>query len=269
VSDTSQGPGWWRASNGKWYPPEAKPGTRRPPGVPDSIRPDPKVQEPFTLRRDETLERDRERERRRQSRHHQDAPRRIPWGWIGLGVLVLAFGGLGTWLALTAGGDGDDTAASSATVETTTPDGTTTSESSTGTTDAQITVNEVSVFDLEVGDCWTATTTDGDSGPLVTTAQVVDCDDPHLAEVIFIGQIDAEDDAEFPGITGRDNAAEDLCQPAFVDYVGIPLAASELGLLWLAPTEESWTESGDRTVTCAVQALDGDPLVGSIEGSER
>ncbi|WP_334141985.1 DUF4190 domain-containing protein [Rhabdothermincola sp.] len=26
MSDTSQGPGWWQASDGKWYPPEAAPG---------------------------------------------------------------------------------------------------------------------------------------------------------------------------------------------------------------------------------------------------
>jgi uncharacterized membrane protein YccF (DUF307 family) len=26
VSDTSQGPGWWQASDGKWYPPEQAPG---------------------------------------------------------------------------------------------------------------------------------------------------------------------------------------------------------------------------------------------------
>ena len=26
MSDTSQGPGWWQASDGKWYPPEQAPG---------------------------------------------------------------------------------------------------------------------------------------------------------------------------------------------------------------------------------------------------
>ena len=25
MSDTSQGPGWWQASDGKWYPPETHP----------------------------------------------------------------------------------------------------------------------------------------------------------------------------------------------------------------------------------------------------
>jgi hypothetical protein len=30
VSDTSQGPGWWQASDGKWYPPEQAPGYQPP-----------------------------------------------------------------------------------------------------------------------------------------------------------------------------------------------------------------------------------------------
>ena len=31
MSDTSLGAGWWQASDGKWYPPEAVPGNRPPP----------------------------------------------------------------------------------------------------------------------------------------------------------------------------------------------------------------------------------------------
>jgi len=34
VSDVSQGPGWWQASDGKWYPPSAQPG---PPAPPPSV----------------------------------------------------------------------------------------------------------------------------------------------------------------------------------------------------------------------------------------
>ncbi|HEY6532456.1 MAG TPA: hypothetical protein VIY72_09140 [Acidimicrobiales bacterium] len=32
MSDTSQGPGWWQASDGKWYPPESAPGGGAAPG---------------------------------------------------------------------------------------------------------------------------------------------------------------------------------------------------------------------------------------------
>lgn len=33
MSDAPQGPGWWQASDGKWYPPTATPGTPRPPSA--------------------------------------------------------------------------------------------------------------------------------------------------------------------------------------------------------------------------------------------
>ena len=32
MSDMSQGPGWWQASDGKWYPPEQAPGAQPAPG---------------------------------------------------------------------------------------------------------------------------------------------------------------------------------------------------------------------------------------------
>ena len=31
MSDTSQGSGWWQASDGKWYPPESRAGAAAPP----------------------------------------------------------------------------------------------------------------------------------------------------------------------------------------------------------------------------------------------
>lgn len=31
MSDTAQGSGWWQASDGRWYPPDAKPGVPPPP----------------------------------------------------------------------------------------------------------------------------------------------------------------------------------------------------------------------------------------------
>ncbi len=35
MSDVSQGPGWWQASDGKWYPPELHPDAQgQPPGLP-------------------------------------------------------------------------------------------------------------------------------------------------------------------------------------------------------------------------------------------
>ena len=31
MSEQSQGPGWWQASDGRWYPPESRPGPAPPP----------------------------------------------------------------------------------------------------------------------------------------------------------------------------------------------------------------------------------------------
>jgi len=39
MSDFSQGPGWWQASDGKWYPPEQASGYQPPPGVPGAPGP--------------------------------------------------------------------------------------------------------------------------------------------------------------------------------------------------------------------------------------
>jgi hypothetical protein len=40
MSDVSQGPGWWLASDGKWYPPQQQPGYQPPPpGRPPKRRP--------------------------------------------------------------------------------------------------------------------------------------------------------------------------------------------------------------------------------------
>lgn len=36
MSDMSQGPGWWQASDGKWYPPEQAPGAQAP-GAPPAF----------------------------------------------------------------------------------------------------------------------------------------------------------------------------------------------------------------------------------------
>ena len=39
MSDTSQGEGWWQASNGKWYPPEQAPGAPQPGAPVPTARP--------------------------------------------------------------------------------------------------------------------------------------------------------------------------------------------------------------------------------------
>lgn len=39
MSDAPQGPGWWQASDGKWYPPEQAPAASTPPPTPGQVPP--------------------------------------------------------------------------------------------------------------------------------------------------------------------------------------------------------------------------------------
>jgi micrococcal nuclease len=59
MSDTSQGPGWWRASDGRWYPPETHPQYRQPPMAepPEPPRPPPGPIAPFLPERPGPLRR--------------------------------------------------------------------------------------------------------------------------------------------------------------------------------------------------------------------
>ena len=48
MSDVSQGPGWWLASDGKWYPPELAPGAQPVPTQPVPTQPYPQYPPPQT-----------------------------------------------------------------------------------------------------------------------------------------------------------------------------------------------------------------------------
>ena len=46
MSDQSEGPGWWQASDGKWYSPETHPDYRPPPPPPSNAPPPPQPATP-------------------------------------------------------------------------------------------------------------------------------------------------------------------------------------------------------------------------------
>jgi hypothetical protein len=46
MSDASQGPGWWQATDGKWYAPETHPNYQPPPPLPPPLPPPPQVVAP-------------------------------------------------------------------------------------------------------------------------------------------------------------------------------------------------------------------------------
>jgi transcriptional regulator with XRE-family HTH domain len=111
--------------------------------------------------------------------------------------------------------------------------------------------------DLAVGDCF------NDPG-LALELPVVDCDEPHLAEVYAVhtpsGEVDEPSAAEI------DTLASTVCLQRFTTFVGESYLASPLDYLYTNPTPAAWA-GGDHTVTCSVYRPDGQDLVGSARNS--
>jgi hypothetical protein len=123
---------------------------------------------------------------------------------------------------------------------------------------------EVSVFDLEIGHCFSA-----DAGELETVT-VVDCDREHHYEVFAVLDHPAGSDEPFPGDSTMLEYADTACQEPFEPFVGRDYLSSIWYITSLPPTEGTWAD-GDREIICTLNQQDdaGDPITvsGSAEGS--
>ncbi len=123
--------------------------------------------------------------------------------------------------------------------------------------------DEVSVYDLEAGDCVNLPDDDEDS---IEELAVRDCALAHDAEVYAIDDLTVDAD-DYPGMDAVANDAERICAgDAFERYVGSDVASSRYGYYYLFPSEESWVQ-GDREYVCMVISIDGSTLTGSVQGS--
>lgn len=123
---------------------------------------------------------------------------------------------------------------------------------------------EVSVFDVEEGDCFDA---DGDELESVT---VVDCDEPHTYEAFHVFDHEAGDDAEYPGDEAMTEYAETECRAPFEDYVERDYETSIWYISWITPSDGTWAD-GDREILCTLHQQDENEdeirVTGSAEGS--
>ena len=117
--------------------------------------------------------------------------------------------------------------------------------------------------DLVVGDCYDPI--DDEESDVLLAAAIRSCDEPHLHEVFGILQLEDPIGAPFPSDRDIENAAVDLCDPAFEDYVGAPIDDSRYDYLYYLPSEVTW-ENDDREVMCVVDDR-GDRIVGSVKGT--
>ncbi|MFD1506376.1 septum formation family protein [Georgenia yuyongxinii] len=118
------------------------------------------------------------------------------------------------------------------------------------------------VMALKEGDCLKAAALDSDTA--VSDVTVIDCADPHDAEVFTELTLD---DRDFPGEKALQTRALELCRPEFEQFVGRPYDESELYYSALTPTQESWERAEDRTALCIL--LSDDPVIGTLAGTKR
>ena len=123
---------------------------------------------------------------------------------------------------------------------------------------------ETSVFDLEVGDCFSA---EGDS---VESVLVVDCEQSHTYEAFFVFDHEAGPDEEYPGDDTMLTYADDACRPPFEEFVGTDYDSSIWYIASVTPSAETWAE-GDREIICTLDQQDADgeaiEVTGTAEGT--
>ena len=123
---------------------------------------------------------------------------------------------------------------------------------------------EVSVFDLEIGFCFST-----ESNQLETVI-VVDCEQPHEHEVFALVDHPAGDAEAYPGDDALLEYADTECRPPFEDYVDRDYETSIWYITSLTPSAETWAD-GDREIVCTVNQQDADEepitVTGSAEGS--
>ncbi len=121
---------------------------------------------------------------------------------------------------------------------------------------------ETSVFDLEVGDCFSA------SGDPVATVTVIDCEDAHIYEVFAVFDHEADDAQAYPGDDAILEYADSRCQPLFEDYVRTDYQTSIYWITSVTPSEETWDNGDDREIVCTLKLGEaGDETTGSAEGT--
>lgn len=121
--------------------------------------------------------------------------------------------------------------------------------------------SSTSLLDLEVGDCFDLPVDEpaagGDAVEVVETVDVIDCDEPHEAEVVAAGELNPDGALDYPSDDELFAVLDQRCA-AIGD---LPL--DRFGIVPIAPTEQSW-RSFDGRYLCLAIPFGGAPVTGSI-----
>lgn len=118
----------------------------------------------------------------------------------------------------------------------------------------------IDTFSIRVGDCVGKIETGS-----TTALRLIPCDQPHYWEAFALAELEGE---EFPGNSKAADTADRLCRREFTDFVGVKVDDSTFELTSLIPTKETWTQTGDRQVTCLAGSTSG-KITGSLRGAAK
>ena len=105
-------------------------------------------------------------------------------------------------------------------------------------------------------------------GPWPTSWGVVHCDQPHGAEVFFVGDVWGPE-ATFPGDAAAQSRWDTHCAAEFERYVGEVPDRSVLDMSgWTGYGADGWAQ-GLRDISCIAYDRGGADLQGSIRGTGR
>lgn len=124
--------------------------------------------------------------------------------------------------------------------------------------------DKASVFDMKVGDCHVDPNLSEESEE-IETLPAVPCSQEHDYEVFAT---DTLDDGTFPGDAALEDLAMDFCEAEFEPFAGVSYEESMLDYTFFAPTEGSWSEAGDREITCVIGDVEA-RTTGSLKNAGR
>jgi hypothetical protein len=101
--------------------------------------------------------------------------------------------------------------------------------------------NNTDVTDLDVGDCFVI---EADADGTVAPVDVIDCGEPHDAEVLAVADLNPDGDLDYP-------ADEQLFALADVACVGLD-PDTVYAILPIAPTASTWEARAGRVICLAV-----------------
>lgn len=123
-----------------------------------------------------------------------------------------------------------------------------------------ISEGNIDAFAMQVGDCFNDDP-EQDATDEIFGVAGIPCSEPHDNEVYAVFDTSL---TEFPGNEQMGEVATDECVARFETFVGRDYMSSQLDVLPMYPTRESWDELDDREIVCALYDLDLVKLEGTM-----